>query len=85
MPLNFPFQGLKEIQKEKPVYRGNAGAQGWWSDVIKRTAIGAGAQPQGILLRQAKHARLTAACSCGRCNARNRPKAYETVQLEGGL
>lgn len=39
---------LKEIQKDKPVYRGHAGAQGWWSEVIKRTAIGAGAHPQAV-------------------------------------
>ncbi|KAH7925951.1 HAD-superfamily hydrolase [Leucogyrophana mollusca] len=35
---------LKQVQNEKPVYRGERGAQGWWSEVIKRTAIGAGAE-----------------------------------------
>ncbi|KAL4080364.1 hypothetical protein V8B97DRAFT_1931960 [Scleroderma yunnanense] len=39
---------LKQVQKNKPVYQGNAGAQGWWSEVIKRTAIGAGAHPQAV-------------------------------------
>ncbi|KIJ67892.1 hypothetical protein HYDPIDRAFT_126360 [Hydnomerulius pinastri MD-312] len=39
---------LKQIQKDKPVYQGDAGAHGWWSEVIKGTAIGAGADPQGV-------------------------------------
>ncbi len=32
---------LRQLQAEKPSYRG--GAERWWSDVISRTAIGAGA------------------------------------------
>jgi len=39
---------LKQLQIEKPVYRGADGAHGWWSDVIRRTAIGAGADPQAV-------------------------------------
>ncbi|KAG0706103.1 HAD-like domain-containing protein [Suillus ampliporus] len=38
---------LKQVQKDKPAYQGDSGAEGWWSEVIKRTAIGAGANPQG--------------------------------------
>lgn len=36
---------LKQIQSEKPVYQ--SGAEDWWGEVIKRTAVGAGAEPQG--------------------------------------
>ncbi|KAI6026266.1 HAD hydrolase subfamily IA REG-2-like protein [Pisolithus microcarpus] len=39
---------LKQIQKEKPVYKGQAGVLGWWTEVIKGTAIGAGARPQVV-------------------------------------
>lgn len=39
---------LKQVQKEKPAYE--SGAEGWWGEVIKRTAIGAGADPQGECL-----------------------------------
>ncbi|KAG1716631.1 hypothetical protein ID866_509 [Astraeus odoratus] len=39
---------LKRIQKDKPAYQGCSGAQGWWSEVIKGTAIGAGAHPQAV-------------------------------------
>lgn len=35
---------LKQVQTEKPAYE--SGAEGWWGEVIKRTAIGAGADPQ---------------------------------------
>jgi hypothetical protein len=43
-------QALKQLQAEKPAYQGKDGARGWWSEVIKRTAIGAGADPQGLSL-----------------------------------
>ncbi|KAH7888594.1 HAD-like domain-containing protein [Phlebopus sp. FC_14] len=39
---------LKQIQKDKPVYQGDSGAQGWWAQVIKGTAIGAGADLQAV-------------------------------------
>ncbi|KAG1734753.1 HAD-like domain-containing protein [Suillus paluster] len=39
---------LKQVQKDQPAYQGNSGAEGWWSEVIKRTAIGAGANPQAV-------------------------------------
>ncbi|KAI6157600.1 HAD hydrolase subfamily IA REG-2-like protein [Pisolithus tinctorius] len=39
---------LKQIQKEKPAYRGEAGVLGWWTEVIRGTAIGAGAHPQVV-------------------------------------
>jgi hypothetical protein len=39
---------LRQLQAEKPAYRGESGAEGWWSEVIKRTALGAGGDPQGI-------------------------------------
>lgn len=35
---------LKQVQTEKPAYE--SGAEGWWGEVITRTAIGAGADPQ---------------------------------------
>jgi hypothetical protein len=41
-------QALKQLQAEKPAYKGDGGFQGWWYEVIKRTAIGAGADPQGM-------------------------------------
>jgi len=37
---------LKQVQKEKPAYQ--SGAEGWWGEVIKRTAVGAGADPQVV-------------------------------------
>jgi hypothetical protein len=38
---------LKQLQREKPSY--NGGSEEWWSEVVKRTAIGAGGNPQGAL------------------------------------
>jgi hypothetical protein len=40
-------KALKQLQAEKPAYHGHNGAQGWWEEVIRQTAIGAGADPQG--------------------------------------
>ncbi|KAI0645440.1 HAD hydrolase subfamily IA REG-2-like protein [Trametes meyenii] len=37
---------LKQVQREQPVYRG--GAEEWWGDVIRRTAVGAGADPKAV-------------------------------------
>ncbi|KAI0268663.1 HAD-like domain-containing protein [Gloeopeniophorella convolvens] len=37
---------LKQLQSEKPVYR--EGAASWWGEVISRTAVGAGADPQVV-------------------------------------
>jgi len=37
---------LKQLQAEKPVYQ--SGAQEWWGEVIKRTAIGAGADSRAV-------------------------------------
>lgn len=39
---------LTQVQKKNPAYQGDSGAEGWWSEVIKRTAIGAGANPQAV-------------------------------------
>ncbi|KIJ18619.1 hypothetical protein PAXINDRAFT_70747 [Paxillus involutus ATCC 200175] len=39
---------LKQMQKEKPAYQSQSGAQGWWSEVIKGTAIGAGADATAV-------------------------------------
>jgi hypothetical protein len=38
---------LKELQTQRPAYRGEGGAEGWWAEVIKKTAVGAGGNPQG--------------------------------------
>ncbi|KZT65942.1 HAD-superfamily hydrolase [Daedalea quercina L-15889] len=37
---------LRQVQKEKPAYE--SGAEGWWGEVIKRTALGAGADPRAV-------------------------------------
>ncbi|EKM54098.1 uncharacterized protein PHACADRAFT_122837 [Phanerochaete carnosa HHB-10118-sp] len=37
---------LKQLQNEKPAYQ--HGAQGWWGEVIRRTAIGAGADSSAV-------------------------------------
>lgn len=37
---------LRQLQAEKPSYR--AGAESWWSDVISRTATGAGADAGAV-------------------------------------
>ncbi|KAF9237532.1 HAD-like domain-containing protein [Melanogaster broomeanus] len=39
---------LRQMQQDKPAYQGQSGAQGWWSEVIKGTAIGAGADAQAV-------------------------------------
>jgi hypothetical protein len=36
---------LRDVQCERPVFAG--GAEGWWKDVIRKTAVGAGAHAQG--------------------------------------
>lgn len=38
-------KALKELQIDKPAYQ--SGADGWWAEVIRRTAVGAGADPSG--------------------------------------
>jgi len=37
---------LRQLQAERPSYR--AGVERWWSEVISRTAIGAGADPLAV-------------------------------------
>ncbi|EIN12034.1 HAD-like protein [Punctularia strigosozonata HHB-11173 SS5] len=37
---------LKELQTSKPLYE--SGAEGWWGEVIKRTALGAGANSKAV-------------------------------------
>ncbi|KAF8557597.1 HAD hydrolase subfamily IA REG-2-like protein [Imleria badia] len=39
---------LSQVQKDKPAYHGQFGTRGWWTEVIKRTAIAAGADPQVV-------------------------------------
>lgn len=53
MTLSFIFTtsscrriALKQLQVEKPAYRG--GSDEWWGEVIRRTAIGAGANSNGM-------------------------------------
>lgn len=46
--LTYLLRGLRHVQADKPAYKGQSGAHGWWSEVIKRTAIGAGADSQGM-------------------------------------
>lgn len=43
---NMHCTALKALQREKPAYE--QGSQGWWADVVKRTALGAGANPQSM-------------------------------------
>ena len=38
---------IKQLQGEKPAYQ--HGADKWWGEVIRRTAVGAGADPSGAL------------------------------------
>jgi hypothetical protein len=40
------FLALRQVQAERPSYR--AGVEKWWSEVISRTAVGAGADPQAV-------------------------------------
>ena len=40
------FLALRQLQAERPSYR--AGAEKWWSEVISRTAVGAGAEAQAV-------------------------------------
>lgn len=41
---------LKEVQVESPAYV--QGADVWWGEVIRRTALGAGADERGRVYRQ---------------------------------
>lgn len=43
---------LKQIQKERPSYIGPTGHEGWWKEVIRRTAVGAGAPTSGVWFEQ---------------------------------
>jgi HAD superfamily hydrolase (TIGR01549 family) len=43
---NTLYLALKALQKEKPAYE--QGSQSWWADVIKRTALGAGADARAL-------------------------------------
>jgi hypothetical protein len=44
---------LKDVQRERPAYAPSKdmskrpGADGWWAEVIERTAVGAGSDPTG--------------------------------------
>jgi len=42
---SFP-QALREMKESKPAYAG--GREAWWGEVIRRTAIGAGGDPQDV-------------------------------------
>ncbi|KZT08495.1 HAD-superfamily hydrolase [Laetiporus sulphureus 93-53] len=39
---------LKQVQAEKPAYSHQHGSEGWWGEVIRRTAVGAGADPAAV-------------------------------------
>ena len=41
------LEALKELQNKKPAYSHAEGARGWWGEVIRQTAVGAGADPSG--------------------------------------
>jgi hypothetical protein len=38
---------LKTLLDKKPVYSHAEGVNGWWGEVIRQTAVGAGADPSG--------------------------------------
>ena len=40
------FLALRQLQAERPSYR--AGVEKWWCEVVSRTAVGAGADPQAV-------------------------------------
>jgi hypothetical protein len=40
------FLALRQLQVERPSYR--AGVEKWWCEVVSRTAVGAGADPQAV-------------------------------------
>jgi hypothetical protein len=40
------FLALRQLQAERPSYR--VGVEKWWCEVISRTAVGAGADPQAV-------------------------------------
>jgi len=46
MGLDSDTLAVRQLQVERPSYR--AGAVGWWSEVISRTAVGAGADPPTV-------------------------------------
>lgn len=48
MELIYHVEALKQVQIERPAYQ--SGAQEWWGEVIKRTALGAGADSAGVYI-----------------------------------
>ncbi|KAK7472785.1 hypothetical protein VKT23_000892 [Stygiomarasmius scandens] len=49
--LKYSFKiALKELQRERPAYayENEAASERWWSEVIKKTALGAGAAPSAV-------------------------------------
>ena len=44
--LGSVFLALRQLQAERPSYR--AGVERWWREVVSRTAVGAGADPQAV-------------------------------------
>lgn len=58
MPRMFCFVALGELQKERPAYRpdatggktadGSGAVKSWWGEVIRRTALGAGADARRL-------------------------------------
>src|SRR5262245_51974994 len=43
----FMVPALKELQAQRPAYQGEGGAEGWWAEVVQKTAVGAGGNPHG--------------------------------------
>lgn len=53
---SFPI-ALKQVQKERPAYE--KGTNAWWIEVIRRTAVSAGADEAGIYLPRANRWQIT--------------------------
>lgn len=74
---------LKEVQKEKPAFQD--GAQGWWKEVIRRTAIGAGADSQGSpsVTQECTSEKWWCEtwCSCEPFPWRNHDKTYPSLSV----
>jgi len=39
---------MKELQEEMPLYSHPEGVNGWWEEIIRRTAVGAGGDPHAV-------------------------------------
>jgi hypothetical protein len=84
---------LKDVQRERPAYAASKnvhmkpGAEGWWAEVIGRTAVGAGSDPTGMHFYPTRVflARLSCLDRCTEGPPRDHTQTDTTIQFKGRL